>query len=206
MAKAKTSTTKPAADTLMFPPSRRGFLSLAAGASAIAAAVVVATKAVALPQDDSELLKLEEQIFEQYEGACAFDAEILRLAEIWTTESDRLYREALSREVQAGKYLTPQERWKLVADTPACIEHNRLSNLQAPFYKRMEALIEQMFAMPAHTAEGRRAKVSVLLGCILGNEWRGVDEKTDWPELTARNLLIEFIGGEPGEMLRGQFA
>jgi hypothetical protein len=25
-------------------------------------------------------------------------------------------------------------------------------------------------------------------------------------ERTARNLLIEFIGGEPGEMLRGQFA
>jgi hypothetical protein len=94
----------------------------------------------------------------------------------------------------------------MVTDLPACIEHNRLSNLQAPFYQRMEALIEQMFATPAHTAEGRRAKVSVLLGCILGNEWRGVDETTEWPELMARNLLIEFIGGEPGEMLRDQFA
>ena len=160
----------------------------------------------AASQDDSALIKLEEQIFEQYEGACSFDAEILRLAEIWTDESDRLYREALSREVKAGVYLTPGERWKLVTETRACIEHNRLSNLQAPFYQRMEALIKQMFATPAHTAEGRRAKVTVLLGCILGDEWRRVDEETEWPELTARNLLIEFIGGEPGEMLRGQFA
>jgi hypothetical protein len=190
----------------MFPPSRRGFLSLAAGASATAAAVVIATKAVAMPQDDSALVKLEEQIFEQYEGACAFDDEILRLGEIWTAEMDRLYKEALAREVQTGAYLTPQERWKLVTDTPARIEHNRLSKLQMPFYERMEALIKQMFAIPAHTAEGRRAKVSVLLGCILDNDWRGRDEETDWPELTARNLLIEFIGGEPGETLRDQFA
>jgi hypothetical protein len=70
----------------------------------------------------------------------------------------------------------------------------------------MVTLITQMFAMPAQTAEGRRAKVAVLLGCILGDDWRGRDEETEWPELTARNLLIEFIGGEPGEMLRGQFA
>jgi hypothetical protein len=26
------------------------------------------------------------------------------------------------------------------------------------------------------------------------------------PRLTARKLMIEFIGGEPGEMLRDQFA
>jgi hypothetical protein len=178
----------------------------AVSATALAAAAIPVHQACTVSLDDSVLVKLEEQIFEQYNGACAFDAEILRLSEIWTAESDRLYKEALSREVQAGVYLTPQERWKLVTDTLACIEHNRLSNLQAPFYKRMEALIEQMFATPAHTAEGRRAKVTVLLGCILGDDWRGRDEKTEWPELTARNLLIEFIGGEPGEQLRNQFS
>jgi hypothetical protein len=184
---------------------RRAFLSVSAGAAAAVAAVAV-PKAVALPLDDSALVELEEQIFEQYEGACAFNAEIVRLSDIWTAESHRLYQEALSREVQTGTYLTPQERWKLVTDTPTCIEHNRLSKLQAPFFERMEALIKQMFATPAHTAEGRRAKVMVLLGCILGDDWRGRDEETDWPELTARKLLIEFIGGEPGEMLRDQFA
>jgi hypothetical protein len=185
--------------------SRRGFLSKGAATVAGLTAVAAISKAAALPQDDSALVKLEEQIFEQYEGACAFDDEILRLAEIWTTESDRLYKEALSREAQTGTYLTPQERWKLVTDMPACIEHNRLSNLQEPYYRRMEALMKEMFATPAHTPEGRRAKVSVLLGCILDDDWRGRDDETEWPELMARNLLIEFIGGEPGEQLRGQF-
>jgi hypothetical protein len=40
----------------------------------------------------------------------------------------------------------------------------------------------------------------------MGSEWKGVDAETDYAELEARNLLIEFVGGEPGQMLRGQFA
>src|SRR5713101_8037940 len=138
---------------------------------------------------DSVLLELEEQIFEQYEGACAFNAEIIRLAAIWHNEGRRLYEEALSREVQAGTYLTPQERWALVTDMPECIEHSRLCKLQEPFLTKMEALIEQMFAMPAHTAEGRRAKATVLLGCVLGDDWQRIDEEMDYPELMARRLL-----------------
>jgi hypothetical protein len=70
----------------------------------------------------------------------------------------------------------------------------------------MEALIKQMYATPAHTAEGRRAKFLVLLGVILGEEWRDRDDETDYPQLMARRLLIEFVGGEPGEQLRDQFA
>jgi hypothetical protein len=186
-------------------PTRRGFLSHAAGVAVGATAAVVATKAVALPLDDSALVKLEEQIFEQYEGACVFDDEILRLSEIWTTESRRLYDEALSREQQTGTYLSAQERWELVTDLPECREHSRLVKLQEPFYARMDALVKQMFATPAHTAEGRRAKATVLLGCIMGDDWRRADKETDYPEQMARTLLIEFIGGEPGEMLRGQF-
>ena len=54
-----------------------------------------------------------------------------------------------------------------------------------------------MFATPAHTAEGRRAKVTVLL-LVMGDDWRHADEATEHQELMARNLLIEFIGGEPG--------
>jgi hypothetical protein len=89
---------------------------------------------------------------------------------------------------------------------PECREHNRLANLQRPFYDRMDALIKQMFATPAHTAEGRRAKVMVLLVCILGDDWRQVDEQTDYRELMTRNLLIELVGGEPAKQLRDQFA
>jgi hypothetical protein len=182
---------------------RRAFLSVSAGAAAAVAAIAV-PKALASPLDDSALVKLEELIFEQYEGACAFDAEIIRLSDIWTTESNRLYQESLDAEGSCP--LGPKERWALITDMPECKEHSRLSRLQEPFYVRMDALVKQMFATPAHTAEGRRAKATVLLGCILGDDWRGTDEETDYPEMMARRLLIEFIGGEPGEMLRGQFA
>jgi hypothetical protein len=112
----------------------------------------------------------------------------------------------VAREVQAGSYLTPEKRWEIATDIPECREHTRLCRLQDPFLARMDALIKQMFAMPAHTAEGRRAKATVLLGCILGTEWRRKDDETDYPEQMARTLLIDFVGGEPGEMLRDQFA
>jgi hypothetical protein len=200
---SENSTPMPVAST------RRRFLSRAAGVAAGGTVLALA----AIPQapaageaDDRELVKLEEQIFEQYQGATAFDDEIVRLAEIWHAESKRLYEEALSREVQAGAYLTPQQRWALAADIPERREHERIVTLQEPFYERMDALVKQMFATPAHTAEGRRAKAIVLLGVILDDRWRCVDAETDYPELMARRLLIEFIGGEPGEMLRDQFA
>jgi hypothetical protein len=173
---------------------RRGFLtSLAAGASV--AAVAVIPKSIAAPLDDSALVKLEEQIFEQYEQATAYDDEIIRLSNIWTEEMRRIPTMG-----------TPKERSDAIMALPACIEHNRLCGLQEPFLRKMEALIAQMFATPAHTAEGRRAKATVLLGCVLGDEWRGRDEVTEYRELMARNLLLEFVGGEPGEMLRDQFA
>jgi len=97
-------------------PTRRHLLTIAAG-GAFAAAIT--TKAVALPLDDSDLLKLEEQIFEQYEGATAFDDEIYRLHRIWTDEGARLEREA--REGRCT--LTPDERWASVGEMPECKEH-----------------------------------------------------------------------------------
>ncbi len=186
------------------PSSRRGFLAIAA-ASAVSAGALAAA-AMPPAQDDRKLLELEEKIFHEWREACAFDPEIIRLGNLWTAESDRLYKEALLREVQTGVYLTPQERWEIVTNLPDCIEHSRLCELQEPFIRRQDALIEEMFAMPAHTPEGRRAKVQVLLVCVMGNDWSGVDEETEYPERMARNLLIEFIGGEPGAMLRDQFS
>ena len=160
---------------------------------------------IALPADDGALVKLEEQIFEQHELATAHDDEIFRLSEIWTEESNRLYKEALAREVKAGTYLTPQERWALVTDMPECIEHSRLCNLQGVHMAKMDALVKQMWAIPALTPEGRRAKVLVALR-LLPDEWRDHDEKADYGILKARQPLIESIGGEPGEQMRDQFA
>ncbi len=66
--------------------------------------------------------------------------------------------------------------------------------------------MDQMWQTPAHTAEGRRAKVAVLFGCILGDEWQETDKRADWHVRQARNLLFEFVGGEPAERLRNQVA
>jgi hypothetical protein len=180
---------------------RRDFLALTA---ACATAVMAARPALASPPDDSALLKLEEQIFEQYWAATAYDDEIIRLSEIWTAESKRLY--AASLDAEGNSSLTPQERWDIVTKLPECVEHDRLCRLHDPHQSKMSALIDEMWAMPAHTPEGRRAKVQVLLACILGDEWTAIDERTGDDELMARNLLIEFVGGEPGAQLRDQFA
>ena len=180
---------------------RRDFLALTA---AVATTVMAARPSLASPPDDSALLNLEEQIFEQYWAATAYDDEIIRLSEIWMAESKRLY--AASLDAEGNSSLTPQERWKLVTDMPESIEHTRLCRLQDPFYAKMDALIKEMLATPAHNADGRRAKVQVLLVCILGQEWTEVDEHTEYPERMARDLLIELVGGEPGKMLREQFA
>jgi hypothetical protein len=180
---------------------RRDFLALTA---AVATTVMAARPALASPPDDSALLALEEQIFEQYWAANAHNDEIIRLSGIWTAESRRLY--AASLDAEGNSSLTPQQRWDIVTALPESIEHNRLCRLQDPFYARMDTLIKEMEATPAHTPEGRRAKVLVLLVCILGEEWTGIDQQTDYPTLMARNLLIEFVGGEPGKMLREQFA
>jgi hypothetical protein len=187
--------------------SRRRFLSQAAGVAAGCTVLAVATSqpiaaasAPAAQMNDSTLLKLEEQIFEQYEGAAQYDDEMYRLALIWHTESARRL------EAAEGSCLSQDERWKLATDMPECREHDRLAKLQDPFYERMDALVKEMFATPAHSAEGRRAKATVLLGCILGGNWRRTDDEMDYTEMMARRLLIEFVGGEPGEMLRDQFA
>jgi hypothetical protein len=88
-----------------------------AAASAVSAGSLAVAAMPAAPQDGPKLLELEEQIFEQYNGACAFNAEILRFSKIWTvTKGRQLYDEALSGEVQAGVYLTANERWALVTD------------------------------------------------------------------------------------------
>jgi hypothetical protein len=64
--------------------------------------------------DDSELLKLEKNIFEQHDAARAYDDEATRLGEIWQAELSRL-----DDEVYAGRStLTTMERWALVTAMP----------------------------------------------------------------------------------------
>jgi hypothetical protein len=63
-----------------------------------------------------------------------------------------------------------------------------------------------MWQIKAQTPEGRRAKVIVLLDYVMEeDEWRRVFD-CDFDVTRARDLLIEFVGGEPAERLRDQFA
>jgi len=48
------------------------------------------------------------------------------------------------------------------------------------------------------------AKVVVALN-LLPSNWRVVDEDADYGIRETRQLLIDLIGGEPGEQLRDQF-
>jgi hypothetical protein len=167
-----------------------------------ATALTVGSKAAAtIESDDSTLLALEDQIFEKYEAATAYNDEIYRLWEIWTEESRRLHIEALT----GRSTLTSKEQWALVREMPESKEHSRLVELQEPHFTEMDKLVKQMWATPAHTPDGRRAKVLVLLGCVLDDDWRYADYGTDYPIQMARNLLIEFVGGEPAEQLHDQF-
>ena len=73
---------------------------------------------------------------------------------------------------------------------PEAREQTRLVKLQASHDRMMDDLVEEMFGIRAHTAEGRRAKVSVLLGCVLGDGWRGRDEETRYCARMAQTMLL----------------
>ena len=88
-----------------------------------------------IPYIQTPLSWSEEKIFEQYELATAYDDEIIRLSNIWSGESQRLYRQSLDADGNCS--LSPQERWNLVTEMPECVEHNRLCNLQEPFLTRV---------------------------------------------------------------------
>jgi hypothetical protein len=168
-----------------------------------AAALTAGSKAIASVQpNDSVLLEMEEKIFEHRAAAQAYDDEILRLDAIWKPESLRLLHESL-----AGRSaLTRDEQWALVEAMPECKEQRRLEGLQEVHWTEFDRLIEEMWATPAHTPEGRRAKVLVLLGAILGDDRRRGDWHCEYETKRARSLLIEFVGGEPAKQLRDQFA
>jgi hypothetical protein len=62
-----------------------------------------------------------------------------------------------------------------------------------------------MWETKPQTAEGRRAKALVLLGYVMeADEWRTVYD-SPFDVTRARDLLIEFVGGEASEQLRDQF-
>lgn len=88
----------------------------------------------------------------------------------------------------------------------AIAEQNRLTALQDLHYARMDQLVKEMWATPAQTSDERRAKFEVLLVCIMRDDWRDHDQAADYDIRMARKLLIEFVGGQPADILADQFA
>ena len=168
-----------------------------------AAALTAGSKAIASVQpNDSVLLEMEEKIFEYRTAAKAYDDEISRLHDICVAEAKRLHLESLTGRCT----LTADERSDKVGEMPESKERVRLVDLQDIQWIEHDTLIDKMWATPAHGPEGRRAKLLVLLGCIMPDEWRETDDRLGYELLRTRSLLIEFVGGEPGEQLRDQFA
>ena len=91
---------------------------------------------------------------------------------------------------------------------PEYKESMRLRELHDLQREAADSLVEEMWKIKARTPEGRRAKALVLLGYVMDDdEWqRGRGGGGDFDVIRARDLIIEFIGGEPGEQLRDQFA
>jgi hypothetical protein len=160
------------------------------------------TAASSQPQDDVALLALEEQIFEQHAAAAAYNDEIYRLADIL-----RLAVLYLDREIKEGRCdLSQDELWSRIKELPESKEQSRLVKLQEPHFTEMDKLIKKMWATPAHTQAGRRAKLAVLLGAIMPADWREHDGDADYDICRARDMMIEFVGGEQAAQLRDQFA
>lgn len=181
---------------------RRALLAglVAAAPAAAIASLPSVTALAASPDDDSALLRLEEQIFEAWWAANEHNDEIQRLDAVRRAEYDR----RLEEEKAKCQYLSAVARWDAVNSTPDGRELDRLVILSDQHYERMAGLIDKMWAIPAKTELGRSAKVSVLLSCIL--DWRKPDEEMDWRKLMARRLLVDFVGGEEAESFREIYA
>ncbi|QIG92144.1 hypothetical protein [Bradyrhizobium sp. 6(2017)] len=147
---------------------------------------------------DAGLLALEEEIFREFELAHANHDEINRL--------DNICRDELIRLRAEEGLLADDDHCKRVTQMTEFKDYNRLVNLAQPHWDRVDAIIVEMESINAQTAAGRRAKVSVLLHCIMPHEWLKTDDKAEWEIKKARDLLFELVGGEPSEELREQFA
>jgi hypothetical protein len=151
---------------------------------------------------DARLLELEENIFKHKAAFDALQPETDRLDNIWCNESHRLAAEFEKTRI----WPTFDERRAIVDAMPEYEEFVRLRELQENQREAADDLVKQMWEIKAQTPEGRRAKVLVLLGYVMeDDEWRRVfDEPFDLTR--ARDLMIEFVGGEPAAQLRDQFA
>ena len=167
----------------------------------IAAVVPVALPAMS-PLPGARLFEIEAKIVEHQEAIDALAPEACRLQDIWSGESKRLHMAALRGECK----LTSKEQWAAVKAMPEAKEHTRLAELMRPHDEALDELIDQMWAIPAQTPEGKAVKIMVLICSVMGKDWSEHDGEVDVEIRLARALMIELVGGEPAAQLRDQFA
>lgn len=86
----------------------------------------MSTTALASPNDDSALLRLEEEIFEAWRASHAHDEEIDRLDQVCRAEYDR----RLQEETRSQQFLSMTARRDAVDATPDGLELDRLVTLR----------------------------------------------------------------------------
>jgi hypothetical protein len=167
-----------------------------------ACTVTTSSLAAAAVDPDVALFLLENKIFEHKAVFEAVEPETDRLDSIVCNVKHRLHDECDATRSAP----TFEEREAIVNAMPEFKEYMRLREVQELERARADDLVKQMWEIKAQTPEGRRAKLLVLLGYVMeGEEWRrSFDEPFDIT--LARDLMIEFVGGEPAAQLRDQFA
>lgn len=174
--------------------SRRTALNMLVSTVAISSSTPLAA-----PENDLRLVELEREILAEYEIATQHEDEIIRLRE-------QGYAELRSEET---KHLPVDEQvaiWERAKNAPECREADRLIALGDPHFDRMDALTKEMLSIPATTAQGRRAKLSVFFETIAHERWTRSNHDADYDMEIGRRLLLEFAGnGAAGEWTE-QFA
>lgn len=171
----------------------------------------ISTAAIAIPApDDHRLIELEEMIMAEHEKATAHDDELHRLHEIWSLEYRRLSAGMYIVAAAERRQPTDDERDAIsqkISDMPECAEHTRLNDLTRPHWDCIDVLTKEMWPIPAHTSQGRKAKLNVLLNTVMGSrEWLETDKDSDYDIRLFRQLLLEFAGEEAAAPWKEHFA
>jgi hypothetical protein len=115
-------------------------------------------------------------------AAEVYDDDIERCFHEWTAEYERLIAEADAGRLEK----TRAEVWEIIMQHPSGSEQSRLDALQAPHCQVWDKLIKEIWPIPATTTNYRRAKVEVLLVCILATSGASMTMKpittSTWPE------------------------
>ncbi|KRR20350.1 hypothetical protein [Bradyrhizobium retamae] len=174
-------------------------MNMIVGAAITGATIPAAALAII---EDQPLLDLERDILEAYRQATIDDDEISECVHAWRDEWLRL-----DCEVKEGRIkMTQDEVSEAIGRMPEVARQAELNRLAQPHFDRLDELVKEMWAIPARTAEGKRAKLEVLLTCIAGAGWLDNDKDADYDVRMTRSLILELLGGEQAERFKEQFA